>query len=260
MSVHDHAEMLRDRKAAELRALTRKLIVGIAFSIAIMLGAFPQFLRAIGLDAVAGVLEQPLVLFLLTIPVQFWVGSQFYSGLWLLVRYRSADMNTLVAVGTLAAFAYSTVATFMPRVFERGGLAPDLYYDTAAVIITLILLGRYLEARARAGTGEAIRKLMGLQVRTARVRRDGREQDIPIEDVRIGDEIIVRTGEKVPTDGVIIEGQGSVDESMVTGESMPVEKTVGASVVGATMNRSGSFVMRAMKVGKDTVLQQIIRL
>ncbi|MDO8599395.1 MAG: HAD-IC family P-type ATPase, partial [bacterium] len=257
---HDHAEMLRERKAAELRVLTRKLIVGIAFSVVIMLGAFPQFLRAMGLNVAAEALGRPLVLFLLTIPVQFWVGSQFYSGLWLLVRYRSADMNTLVAVGTLAAFAYSTVATFVPRVFERGGLMPDLYYDTAAVIITLILLGRYLEARARAGTGEAIRKLMGLQVRTARVRRDGREQDIPIEDVRIGDEIIVRTGEKVPTDGVIIEGQGSVDESMVTGESMPVEKMVGASVVGATMNRSGSFVMRTTKVGKDTVLQQIIRL
>ncbi|MDP3771133.1 MAG: hypothetical protein Q8R16_02450, partial [bacterium] len=148
MFTHDHAAMLRERKAAELRLLTQKLWIGIALSVAIMLGAFPQFLRAVGLDAVVGVLERPFVLFLLTIPVQFWVGSQFYSGLWLLVRYRSADMNTLVAVGTLAAFAYSTVATFAPRVFERGGLAPDLYYDTAAVIITLILLGRYLEARA----------------------------------------------------------------------------------------------------------------
>ncbi len=268
MPAHDHAGMMREqRKAAELRQLSRKLWVGIALSIVIMLGAFPQFLRVVGLDAVAEVLSQPLVLFFLTIPVQFWVGSQFYSGLWLLVRYRSADMNTLVAVGTLAAFAYSTVATFAPRVFERGGLMPDLYYDTAAVIITLILLGRYLEARARAGTGEAIRKLMGLQVRTARVRRPEKgsgtlflETDVPIEDVRIGDEIIVRTGEKIPTDGAIIKGQGSVDESMVTGESMPVEKATGASVVGATINRSGSFVMRATKVGKDTVLQQIIRL
>ncbi|MBI4449856.1 cation-transporting ATPase PacS, partial [Candidatus Uhrbacteria bacterium] len=206
---HDHALMLRERKAAELRLLARKLWIGIVLSVAIMLGAFPQFLRAVGLDAVAGALERPLVLFLLTIPVQFWVGSQFYSGLWLLVRYRSADMNTLVAVGTLAAFAYSTVATFTPQFFTRGGLAPDLYYDTAAVIITLILLGRYLEARARAGTGEAIRKLMGLQVRTARVRRTEKgsrtlfvEVDVPIEDVHVGDEIIVRTGEKVATDGV----------------------------------------------------------
>jgi len=261
MASHDNAAMLREeRKAAALRALAQRLWVGVALSIVILLGAFPQGLRAAGLGVVAGALERPIVLFLLTVPVQFWVGWQFYSGLWLLVRYRSADMNTLVAVGTLAAFGYSAVATFVPSVFERGGLAPDLYYDTAAVIITLILLGRYLEARARAGTGEAIRKLMGLQVRTARVRRDGREQDVAIEEVRIGDEIIVRTGEKVPTDGVIIEGQGSVDESMVTGESMPVEKATGATVVGSTVNRSGSFVMRATKVGKDTVLQQIIRL
>lgn len=257
---HDHAAMLRGEKASELQTLRQKLVVGIILSTVIVFGAFPQILNAIGLDAVAAELSRPLVLFLLTLPVQFWVGSQFYQGLVLLVRYRTADMNTLIAVGTLAAFGYSVAATFAPQLFTVGGLTPDLYYDTAAVIITLILLGRYLEARAKAGTSEAIRKLMGLQARTARVRRGTHEEDIPIERVVIGDEVVVRTGEKIPVDGVILEGQGSVDESMVTGESMPVEKGSGAHVVGATLNRSGAFTMRATAVGADTVLQQIIRL
>ncbi|MBI4433501.1 copper-translocating P-type ATPase [Candidatus Uhrbacteria bacterium] len=258
--VHDHAAMLREEKAEALRTLRRKLVVGIVLSAIIVLGAFPQMLEALGLVRLSEELRRPLLLFVLTIPVQFWVGSQFYAGLRLLVHYRAADMNTLVAVGTLAAFGYSVVATFVPQVFLRGNLPPDLYYDTAAVIITLIVLGRYLEARAKAGTGEAIRKLMGLQVRMARVRRGAEEQEVPIAEVRVGDLCVVRTGERVPTDGVIAEGQGSVDESMVTGESMPVEKGVGALVIGATLNQSGSFLMRATKVGSDTVLQQIIRL
>ncbi|MBI2202198.1 MAG: HAD-IC family P-type ATPase, partial [Armatimonadetes bacterium] len=155
--------------------------------------------------------------------------------------------------------ATAVVATFAPQLFTRGGLQPDLYYDTAAVIIVLILLGRYLEARAKAGTGEAIRKLMGLQARTARVLRNGVAQDIPIADVLV-DDLLVVLQEKIPVDGVIVEGSGSIDESMVTGESMPVEKGVHAAVVGATVNRSGLFTMRATKVGRDTVLQQIIRM
>jgi P-type Cu+ transporter len=169
-------------------------------------------------------------------------------------------MNTLIAVGTTAAYLYSVLATFFPSLFAYKGLAPEVYYDTAGAIIVIILLGRLLEARAKGRTSEAIRTLIGLQPKTALVVQDGEEVRVPVEAVRVGDVVIVKPGEKIPVDGVIVNGYSSVDESMVTGEPIPTEKKAGDTVVGATINRTGSFSFRATKVGKDTMLAQIIRL
>jgi Cu+-exporting ATPase len=200
------------------------------------------------------------VMLALATPVQFWAGSQFYSGAWKVGRHGSADMNTLIAVGTSAAYLYSLVATVAPQAFEPAGQLPDVYFDTAAVIIALILLGRLLEARAKEGTTAAIKKLVGLQPRMARIVRDGAELEIPVEDVRPGDEVLVRPGERVPVDGHVTEGHSTIDESMLTGESVPVEKAPGAEVIGATVNKAGSFSFRATRVGAQTALAQIIRL
>ena len=199
---------------------------------------------------------------ILTSIVLFGAGGEFFQGAWTAARHRAADMNTLVAIGTFAAYAFSAVATFAPALFHTGGqmAGPMVYYETAAIVVTLILMGRLLEARARAQTGGAIRALMGLQARTARVTRDGIERDIPIEDVRVGDLITVRPGEKVPVDGIVEDGTSSVDESMLTGESAPIEKSAGDDVIGATLNKTGSFRFRATKVGRDTTLQHIVRL
>jgi Cu+-exporting ATPase len=200
------------------------------------------------------------VMLALATPVQFWAGSQFYAGAWRMARHRSADMNTLIAVGTSAAYLYSLVATVAPRAFEPAGGLPDVYFDTAAVIIALILLGRLLETRAKAGTTAAIKKLIGLRPRTARIVRDGAEAEIPVDAVRAGDQVRVRPGEKVPVDGLVIEGHSTIDESMLTGESVPVEKAPGDEVIGATVNKAGSFTFRATRVGAQTALAQIIRL
>jgi Cu+-exporting ATPase len=169
-------------------------------------------------------------------------------------------MNTLIAVGTSAAYFYSVVAILFPGFFTSGGRDAHVYFDTAAIIIALILLGRFLEARAKGRTSEAIKKLMGLQAKTARVVRGGEEVDIPIEDVQVSDFVVVRPGEKIPVDGVVKEGYSSVDESMITGESIPVEKQVGDNVIGSTINKTGSFRFKATKVGKETALAQIIKL
>ena len=207
----------------------------------------------------------------LTIPVVVYAGAQFYRGAWLALRHRAADMNTLIAIGTLAAFLYSIAATVAPSAFASSLAAGSMagmggtrmvpvYYEAASVIIALILLGRLLEARAKGQTGDAIRRLVGLQPKTARTVRDGREMDIPVEDVVRGDIVIVRPGEKVPVDGLVRDGRSAVDESMLTGESLPVEKQAGDEVFGATINKTGSFRFEATKVGKDTALQQIVKL
>lgn len=200
------------------------------------------------------------VMLALATPVQFWAGAQFYRGAWQVGKHGSTDMNTLIAVGTSAAYIYSVVATVAPRIFESAGVEPAVYFDTAVVIIALILLGRLLEARARAGTTQAIKKLMGLRAKTARVVRDGEEIEIPVEEVQVGDLVQVRPGEKVPVDGTIEEGSSTLDESMLTGESLPIEKGPGNEVIGATINKVGSFRFRAEKVGTDTALAQIVRL
>jgi Cu+-exporting ATPase len=169
-------------------------------------------------------------------------------------------MNTLIAVGTSAAYLYSVTATLFPSFFEAGGIKPAVYFDTSALIIVLILLGRLLEARAKGQTSEAIKKLMGLSPKTARVIREGKEMDIPVEEVLVGDTIVVRPGEKIPVDGIVKDGKSAVDESMITGESVPVKKKTGDEVIGATINKTGSFKFQATKVGKDTALAQIIKL
>jgi Cu+-exporting ATPase len=198
--------------------------------------------------------------FLLATPVQFWAGWQFYVGFWKATKHKTSDMNTLIAVGTSAAYLYSLIVTFGPHLIMVKGLMVDVYFDTSAAIIVLILLGRFLEARAKGRTSEAIKKLIGLQPKTARVLRNGNEMDIPVEEVTPGEVVIVRPGEKIPVDGSVREGYSFVDESMVTGESLPVEKKAGDTVIGATMNKTGTFKFEATKVGRDTVLSQIIRL
>jgi len=203
---------------------------------------------------------KPYLLWMLATPAQFWAGWRFYRGMWGALKHLTADMNTLIAVGTSAAYVYSVLAVIFPGFFAAGGLEPHLYFDTSAMIIGLILLGRFLEARAKGQTSEAIKKLIRLQPRTALVIRDGEEMEIPAEEVQVGDLITVRPGERVPVDGIVNQGYSSVDESMITGESIPVEKKVGDKVIGATINKTGSFQFKATKVGKDTMLAQIIRL
>ena len=200
------------------------------------------------------------LLLALAAPVMAVSGRRFFAGAWAAARQGTADMNTLVAVGTGAAFGYSALAVALPAWLGRPGSPPELYFDTAAVIITLILLGRLLESGARGRASAAIRKLMGLQPRTARVRRDGAEADVPLAEVRAGDVVVVRPGERIPVDGVVTAGASAVDESMVTGESLPVDKFTGDAVIGGTVNRAGSFDCRATAVGSRTVLAQIVRL
>jgi Cu+-exporting ATPase len=193
--------------------------------------------------------------FALATPVQFYAGAQFYRGFWHALKRRAGNMDTLIAIGTSAAYFYSVAATFVPSL-----QAEPVFYETAALLITFVILGKLLEAGAKGKTSDAIKKLMGLAAKTARVVRSGEEIDVPVEQVVAGDVVVVRPGEKVPVDGLVIEGRSSVDESMLTGESIPVEKNVGDSVIGATMNKLGSLRFRATKVGKDTALAQIVKL
>ena len=236
-------EIKEEEKGRELYRLKIKVIVSGILSSIIFIGSFPE-LFGFNINA--------LVLLALATPVQFWAGWEFYLATWSGLRNRTASMDTLIAIGTTAAYGYS--------IFSLFGLVSGMYFDTAAVIITLILLGRFLEAKAKAHTSDAIKKLLGLQAKTARVIRDGREIDIPIEEVKLGDKIRVRPGEKIPVDGVIVEGESAIDESMVTGESIPVDKIAGSSVIGATINKSGTFVFKATKVGSDTMLSQIVKM
>ncbi len=200
------------------------------------------------------------LLFALTLVAVTWTGRHFYTRAWSAFRHRTADMNTLVAVGTGAAFLYSVVATFAPQLFARQGVAAELYYEVVVIIIALILLGNTLEARAKGQTSAALRRLARLQPRTARLVRDGTEVDVPIEEVRTGDTVLVRPGERLPVDGVVTAGASAVDESMLTGESMPVPKAKGAAVIGATVNGNGAFRYRATTLGGDSVLAGILRL
>ena len=241
----------RGRGEDELRGLLSRLVVAAVG--AVLIAAAPHVpLLPPG--------ARPWVLLALATPVQFWAGWPFYRGFWAALRARFADMNTLIAVGTSAAYFYSVVVTVAPSLVARAGAESHLYYDTAAMIVTLILFGRVLEGRAKGRASEAIRRLAGLQSRTATVVRDGAEIEIPVEHVRLGDVVLVRPGDRIPVDGVILEGVSAVDESMVTGESMPVEKGPDDQVIGGTQNLTGSFRLHASRVGAETVLAQIIRL
>jgi len=238
------------------RKLFQKLLVGAVLTVVIMLSS---------MNLIPGLSElsdriRYIIIFILACPVQIWVGSQFYRGLVVVFKYRTADMNTLVAVGTLAAFIYSTFVTFFIDFLKNSGIEPHIYFDTAAMIIVLILLGRFFEAKAKSKASDAIKKLIKLQAKTAAVIVNGREKEISIDEVKTGDIILVRPGEKIPVDGIITQGGSAVDESMVTGESIPVDKEKGDEVIGATLNTSGAFKFEATRVGKDTVLSQIIKL
>ncbi|QQG43575.1 MAG: copper-translocating P-type ATPase [Candidatus Daviesbacteria bacterium] len=245
----------KQEKQKELRNLRNKVLVSLGLGVLIVWGSFPflmQFSPAI--------LQNFLVQMILAIPVQFWAGWEFYRATIPALKHRTANMDTLVAIGTTVAFSYSAVVTIFPQLVESIGVRPEPYFDVSTIIIGLILLGRYFEAKAKAGTSEAIKKLIGLQARTARVLVDGVEKDIPIERVVVGNVIRVRPGEKIPVDGQILEGESSIDESMVTGESIPVDKTKEDTVIGATLNKTGTFLYKATKVGADTMLSQIIKL
>jgi P-type Cu+ transporter len=274
--VRDVAAGDEDAEAAaredEYRTLRRKLLVAVALALPILVIAMSHgripWLRGAWTNGLQLVLATPVV---------FYSGAQFYRGAWAAFRHRAADMNTLIATGTGAAYLYSVVATVAPGLLPpsaRGGMADmpaghampldampvPVYFEAAAVIIALILLGRLLESRAKARTGDAIRRLIGLQPRTARVIRDGEELDVPLAEVATGDLLLVRPGEKVPVDGIVRGGTSTLDESMLTGESLPVEKAAGDEVFGGTLNRAGAFRFEATKVGADTALQQIVRL
>jgi len=243
-------------RAAEIRDLTRRLIVGLILTLPV--AAAVMLHEGFGVGWVPSVLLDRWVQLALITPVMFYTGWPMHRTGWLTLRHRTADMNTLITLGTSAAFGYSLFVTL------AGNLVPadvrDVYFEAVGVILTLILLGRLLETRAKAGTGEAIRKLIGLQAKTAHVVRGEAEVEVPVEDVVPGDVIVVRPGEKIPVDGVIVTGRSSLDESMVTGESMPVTKGPGDLVIGATINETGSFRFEATKVGRETMLAQIIRL
>ena len=246
------AETLEDVTTAsqrEIKAVMSRFIVAVALAAVIM--------ALMWVPAFTGKLY---LLWVLATPVQFWAGLRFYRGAWGALRHKTADMNTLIAVGTSAAYFYSVVAVLFPTIFTAGGLEAHVYFDTSAMIIALILLGRFLEARARGQTSAAIKRLIGLQPKTALVMRDGKEIEIPVEDVQVSDLILVRPGERVPVDGIVRQGQTSIDESMVTGESIPVEKVEGDEVIGATINKTGSFQFEATRIGKDTTLSRIVRL
>ncbi len=246
-------------RQAESRDLIRKIIVGGIISIILIIGSLPM-MTGLELSLIPGWLHNPWLQLLLTAPVQFWCGYRFYIGAVKAFKRHAATMDTLIALGTSAAYFYSLFATVFPNFFIDRGLMPEVYYETAAVVITLILLGRWFENRAKRQTSAAIRKLIGLQAKNAKVIRNGQEIDIPISEVQIGDTILVRPGEKIPVDGEIISGSSTIDESMVTGESIPVKKQPGDEVIGATINKTGSFKFKATRVGKDTILAQIVKL
>jgi Cu+-exporting ATPase len=249
---------LEAARKQELRDLKIKLAVGAVLSILIHIAAFPHLIPSLHSLIPSNWLL--IAGFIMTTPVVFWVGSRFIIGAYKAARQKTSDMNTLVSVGALSAYLYSSVVTFFPQFFETAGVPAPVYFDGAAMIVTLILLGRYLEARAKGKTSEAIQRLMGLKPKTARVIRDGTEIDLPVELVQVEDVILVRPGERIPTDGVVLSGSSSVDESMLTGESMPVLKEQDSEVFGATINKTGSFTFQATKVGAETALAQIIRL
>lgn len=249
----------RQTRQAENRALTRKVWVSGIISAILVIGSLPA-MTGISIPFIPMWLHDPWLQLVLTAPVQFWCGASFFVNAWKALKRHTATMDTLVAIGTGAAYLYSLFPTFFPGWFIAQGLRPDVYYEAASVIITLILLGRLLENRAKGQTSEAIRQLIGLQAKTARVIRHGREVDIPIAEVVLGDIILVRPGEKIPVDGEIVHGASTIDESMVTGESLPVKKQSGDEVIGATLNKTGSFKFKATRVGKDTFLAQIVKL
>jgi Cu+-exporting ATPase len=255
-AVDDTEQRLR---RLETQDLTRTVVFGSIISTILVVGSLPMMV-GFSIPLVPMWLHNVWLQAGLSAPVQFWCGQSFYRNAWKAFKGHTATMDTLIVLGTSAAYFYSLFITIFPKFLTQQGLVPNLYYEAAAVVITLILLGRLLENRAKGQTSDAIRRLIGLQAKTARVVRVGREFDIPVTEVISGDVVIVHPGEKIPVDGVVTEGVSTVDEAMVTGESMPVKKHPGDEVIGATLNTTGSFKFQVTRVGKDTFLAQIVRL
>ena len=251
----DDGSSVEDSHEREYSKLKSDFLLAAVLTALILLGSLPHMF---GFMLPIPVMWLNVALLVLATPVQFRAGWRFYRGSWGALRHGQANMNTLVVMGTSAAYLYSAVAALAPGLFAAG--RADVYFDTSALIISLILLGRLLEARAKGRTNEAIKKLAGLQAKTARVVRGGEEVDVLVEEVKIADIVVVRPGEKIPVDGWVLSGESAVDESMITGESIPVTKREGDEVIGATMNMSGSFLLEATKVGEDTALHQIMRM
>ena len=289
IAAEDPIERERIARAREIKTLTWKFVVAAVVAVVAMVGSMLLMadhpmgematMKGVDLvgrllmpaavalrDAIAGqgwILDLNLIkwgLAVVTLPVVVWSGRQFYKGTWSGFRHRTADMNTLIGVGTGAAYVYSLVATANPSFFLRANLPADVYYEAVAAIIALVLLGRLLEARAKGRTSEAIRRLAALRAKLAHVLRDGHEIELPVEEVVVGDQLVVKPGEKVPVDGVVTEGASAVNESMLTGEPMPVAKKPGDEVIGGTLNTTGSITFRATRVGRETALGQIVQL
>ena len=258
-------ESERERSAHTAFPQSRDEDSGLLFQRAILSGIAGLFVMLGTMNLLPGfsslaLQARHMSLFFVTSFVLLWAGRPIYTAAWKAAIHRSVNMNTLIAIGTLSAFGYSVVATFVPSFFENSGIPVAVYYDTAIIIISLILFGRFLESGAKSRTSSAIHKLMGLRPKTARVRRNHIEVDIPIEDVKQDDIVVIRPGERIPVDGIVTEGHSAVDEAMLTGESLPVEKGSGAQVFTGTINTSGSFLFRTLAVGKDTALARIVQL
>ncbi|MBR9990304.1 MAG: copper-translocating P-type ATPase [Gemmatimonadetes bacterium] len=283
VAIADPVERERVARAQEYRTLLHRFWLAAAVGVVAMILSMPLMMEpsamqradlldrlmmplahwTLGVFPVLGSLSAGMLrwlLLIMTTPVLLWSGRHFFRGAYSGLLHGTADMNTLIALGTGSAYAFSVVATAAPGLFTRAGLAPDVYYEAVAMIIALILLGKVLEARAKGRTSDAIRRLIGLQPKTARVLREGAEVDVDVADLAVGDIVIVRPGERVPVDGVVVRGRSAVDQSLLTGESLPVEKAEGDEVVGGSINGSGSFRFEATKVGRDTALAQIVRL
>lgn len=261
-ATEDSVDRHADAQNAEYRGLMKKFWFAAIVSLPVMFFSYPDFIPGLREWMPMGSDNRRIVwglLGLITLPVLLWSGSQFYTGMWAALKHRTANMHTLIASGITAAFMYSAVAVVFPQWFPTQALA-EAFWDVSTVVVALVVLGMALEVKAKGKTSEAIKKLVGLQAKTARVVREGKEIDLPVEEVVAGDHVVVRPGEKVPVDGRVIEGSSSIDESMITGESIPTEKRAGDEVIGATLNKTGSFTFEATKVGKDTALANIIRM
>src|SRR6516225_962198 len=263
--IDPNAEVLDPAEAAneqEYRTLMRKFWFAAVISVPVMALSYPDLIPGLRDWMPMGSETRRIVwalLGVLSLPVMFWAGSQFFTGMWEGLKHRTANMNTLIAIGISAAFSYSVVTVAWPQFFPRMALA-EVFWDVTDVVIALVVLGLALEIKAKGRTSQAIKKLIGLQAKTARVLRGDKELDIPVEEVIVGDKVIVRPGEKIPVDGIVVSGGSAVDESMITGESMPVEKQVADEVIGGTLNKTGSFRFRTTKIGKDTALATIINM
>jgi Cu+-exporting ATPase len=263
MTLEPKAIKEEEHEHGETRSLSRKFWIALVLTIPVLVLAMGHVIPGLDVDSIVPKRSGKWIEFALTTPVVLWAGGFFFTRAWQSIVNRSLNMFTLIAVGVGAAYFYSVVAVITPGIFPssfRRHAEIDLYFEAAAVITTLILLGQLIEAKARSRTGHAIKALLGLAAKTAHQIHDGQEQEIAVDEIQKGDVLRVRPGEKVPIDGVIVDGQSNIDESMITGEPMPVSKRAGEKVIGATVNQTGSFLMRAERIGSETVLAQIVQM